>query len=141
MLTTFNKICTFFVLLLLSIHVYANDIVGKATVTYITLEGGFYGLQTESGQRYIPSNLATQFKKHGLVVQVTAKKQLGRLGIHMWGEYVEIISIRALPCQPAAEAVPPPKKRKLLISPVFPDAVSHSATAQKSQPLKTESAQ
>lgn len=139
MSTTFNKICTFFTLLLLSIPVYAGDIISKATVTYITLEGGFYGLQTQSGQRYIPSNLAAQFKKHGLAVHITAKKQVGRLGIHMWGEYIDIINIRALPCQPTVGKVPPPKRRKLLISPVFPDALSHTTTSEKPTTLKTES--
>lgn len=136
MLTTFKKICTFFILLLLTFPAYATEISTKATIKYITLEGGFYGLQTQSGQRYIPSNLAAQFKQHGLEVQLTAKKQVGRLGIHMWGEYIDVISMRADPCQPTSvAAIEPAKRRNHVITPVFSDAIAYPATQNSVSPV------
>jgi len=45
---------------------------GTGVVTYIDLEGGFYGIITETGTRYLPLNLAEEFKTDGLTVTFTA---------------------------------------------------------------------
>ena len=63
------------------------------TVKYIPLEGGFYGIETDKGEKYLPLNLPDEFKKDGLRVQFKAKlKKVA--AIQMWGTPVEILKIK-----------------------------------------------
>ncbi|MBE0596158.1 MAG: hypothetical protein IH614_02700 [Desulfuromonadales bacterium] len=63
------------------------------TVTYIPLEGGFFGLVAEDGSRYDPLQLPEAFRHDGLAVQVTARRLEGMVGFHMWGQKIEIVDI------------------------------------------------
>jgi len=62
------------------------------TVTYIDLEGGFYGIITEDGTRYLPQNLDPAFAQDGLAVRFTLRP-VDVATIQQWGTPVEIISI------------------------------------------------
>ena len=62
-------------------------------IKHITIEGGFYGIVGDDGQKYDPVNLATEFKKDGLRVRFAVKEKKGAMGFHMWGKIVEIVSI------------------------------------------------
>ncbi len=63
------------------------------TVRYIDLEGGFYGIVGKNGSRYHPVNLGSLWKKDGLQVSATVRPDEGGMGIYMWGQEVEIITI------------------------------------------------
>ena len=66
------------------------------TIVYNEIEGGFYGIKTDDGKKYNPINLDAPFRKDGLRVKFDANPKKGMVGIHMWGEYIEIIHIEAL---------------------------------------------
>jgi hypothetical protein len=63
-------------------------------VTRVPLEGGFYGIVSDEGERYDPLDLADEFRKDGLRVRVTARPKPDMVSFHMWGVMVEIESIR-----------------------------------------------
>lgn len=67
------------------------------TVQYIELEGGFYGIVDEKGNRYQPLNLPRAFKKDGLPVAFRAEPAEGILTLQMWGTPVRITSIHHAP--------------------------------------------
>lgn len=71
-----------------------EDIVsGVGTIKYYSLEGGFFGILADSGAKYLPTNLADEFKKDGLLIIFKVKKQEAKAGIQIWGESVEVIEI------------------------------------------------
>jgi hypothetical protein len=61
----------------------------------VELEGGFFGIMTEDGNKYFPEYLEQDFKQDGLGVRVQAKPQEQILGIQMWGTPIEVIKIEA----------------------------------------------
>lgn len=63
-------------------------------VTRVPLEGGFYGIVSDKGEKYDPLDLKEGFRKDGLRVEVTARPRPDMASFHMWGEMVEIESIR-----------------------------------------------
>ncbi len=65
---------------------------GTGVITYIDLEGGFYGIITGKGTRYLPLNLAEEFKSDGLTVTFTATPE-DVMTIQQWGQPVTILSI------------------------------------------------
>jgi len=65
----------------------------QCTSTYIDLEGGFWGLIDESGNKYLPVNMVNQIKTEGASHTVTLRP-LDVMGIEMWGAPVEIVSFR-----------------------------------------------
>jgi len=68
-------------------------ILTTGTIKYIPLEGGFYGIETEKGEKYLLLNLPEEFKKDGLKVWFKAKLRK-RATIQMWGRPIEILEIR-----------------------------------------------
>ena len=66
------------------------------TVRYVGVEGGFYGLVADNGEKYDPINLPNEYKKNGLRVKFQVKEKKGMAGIHMWGKIVEIVKIQRL---------------------------------------------
>lgn len=64
------------------------------TVQFVELEGGFYGIVTDDGQRYDPTNLAEAYQEDGLRVRFRARERDDMASIRMWGSIVEIISIQ-----------------------------------------------
>jgi len=67
------------------------------TVTYVPLEGGFFGIVTDDGDRLDPVNLPAAVKQDGLRIRGLARKMTASIGFHMWGKRVEIESAEALP--------------------------------------------
>jgi|GEM_PF-915201 len=68
------------------------------TTVYVETEGGFYGIETAEGKKYNPTNLPEDFQKPALQIRVNAEK-VNRMGIHMWGEYIEILTIKEVNCE------------------------------------------
>ena len=74
-----------------------KDIVeGSGTITYINLEGGFYGIMADDGEHYVPINLPPEFKVDGLRVRFKGKIRDDLESIHMWGTLLELIYIKKL---------------------------------------------
>jgi len=67
----------------------------NGTIKYISLEGGFYGIVTEKGEKFLPLNLKEEFKKDGLKVWFKAKPKKVAT-IQMWGKPIEILEIEKL---------------------------------------------
>jgi L-ascorbate metabolism protein UlaG (beta-lactamase superfamily) len=63
------------------------------TVQHIGIEGGFYGLVADSGEKYDPVNLPDEFKKDGLRVRFAVKEKQGVASFHMWGKIVDVLKI------------------------------------------------
>ena len=53
-------------------RVIEQRIDGNGTIHYEDLEGGFYGIMADSGERYLPINLNDTFKIDGLRVKFSA---------------------------------------------------------------------
>lgn len=67
------------------------EIIG--TVKHINLEGGFFAIETDDGNKYNPIALPTQFKKDGVKVKVVARLKGDIASIRMYGKIIEIVSI------------------------------------------------
>ena len=99
-----SKVSFLSILLLLTVVIVApsgcidskDAVSATGTVKYIDLEGGFYGIIGDDGQRYDPINLSQQFQKDGLRVRFEAKPREDLDSIHMWGRLIEIINIEKL---------------------------------------------
>lgn len=74
-----------------------GDIIkGTGTVTYIGVEGGFYGIITANNGHWDPINLHTEFKIDGLRVEFKARIKHDLYSTHMWGILIELILIKKL---------------------------------------------
>ncbi|HQD27180.1 MULTISPECIES: DUF333 domain-containing protein [Methanoculleus] len=73
-----------------------RTVTANATVTYIDLEGGFYGLITDDGGKYLPTNLPEEYQVDGIRVAFSADVAKDAIGFHMWGTPVEIRSIERI---------------------------------------------
>lgn len=62
-----------------------GTISARGTVRYVDVEGGFYGLVIESGERYYPLNLEENFREDGLAVSFRGELQEDTLTLQMWG--------------------------------------------------------
>jgi len=69
---------------------------GTGTVRYVELEGGFYGLVDDDSTRYLPQNLAEEYRRDGLRVRFRAVEQDSTATMQMWGTPVEILDILRL---------------------------------------------
>lgn len=70
-----------------------QEITFVAEVTWISLEGGFYGFVTENGSKFLPLNLHEEFRKDGLKVKIRGKIRKDVATIYMWGTPLEILEI------------------------------------------------
>lgn len=68
----------------------------RARIAYQDLEGGFWGLVSTSGEKYVPVEpLPENLRKDGLEVDVTLEPA-HVLGTAMWGKHIKILDIS--PC-------------------------------------------
>ena len=66
---------------------------GSGSITYIDLEGGFYGIVADDGERYLPLNLDEAWLVDGMNVSFAARVAEDAVTIQMWGAPIEIIAI------------------------------------------------
>ncbi|WP_157209629.1 hypothetical protein [Methanosalsum zhilinae] len=71
----------------------ADFVYGYGTVTYIELEGGFYGIITDEQDRYLPLNLEERYKMDGMRVFYAGELKHDIFTIYQWGTPLEIHSI------------------------------------------------
>ena len=67
-----------------------------ATVTYIDLEGGFYGLITDKGTKLLPINLEKEHQIDGTVLSFSSKRTTTRVTTKQWGQLVELIDVKLI---------------------------------------------
>ncbi|MFO7878106.1 MAG: hypothetical protein R6U55_16170 [Desulfovermiculus sp.] len=70
-----------------------NEEAFQGRIVYKDLEGGFFGILTEKGERLNPVNLPAKCRQNGLRVQGTYRVLEETMSIQMWGELVELLSI------------------------------------------------
>lgn len=68
-----------------------------ATIKYMNLEGGFFGLITKEGKHWLPMNLKKEFHQDGAVIKVQGHEIKGMMTIQQWGTpfsitHIELIS-------------------------------------------------
>ena len=73
-----------------------NQFTTTGTVTYIDLEGGFYGIIGDNQENYDPINLPDEFQQEGLKISFTAKYRDDLANFHMWGRIIEILQIEEI---------------------------------------------
>jgi hypothetical protein len=84
-----------------TIHLVSHEKIDRTiskegTVRYVDLEGGFYGIITSTGGKYLPLNLDPEFRVDGLAVEFTARERQDISTTAMWGIPVELTNIRKL---------------------------------------------
>lgn len=62
-------------------------------IVYLEMEGGFYGIVSSEGQKYLATNLPRMLQQTNLRVRGKAVLQANTLGIHQWGEYIQLLDI------------------------------------------------
>lgn len=73
----------------------SSDISGNGTITLVQVEGGFYGIQSDDGQKYDPSNLQAPFQQNGMRVHFVVTP-LTTSSPHQWGTAVTVQSMTAI---------------------------------------------
>ena len=68
-------------------------VIVTGAISYLDLEGGFYGIIADSGERYFPLNLDQQYQVNGLKVRVEGKIRKDIMTTTMWGAPLEILRI------------------------------------------------
>jgi hypothetical protein len=68
----------------------------SGTVVYQPFEGGIWGIETDDGRQLRPkTDLPEEFRKQGMKVALEFRA-LDVFSFAMWGETVELISIRSV---------------------------------------------
>ena len=65
-------------------------------IKYVEIEGGFYGIISDDGNKYDPVNLAPEYRKDGLRIKAGVSVQKNMISIHMWGTLIRINQIQVL---------------------------------------------
>ena len=74
----------------------SDSISAKGRVVFVDLEGGFYGILGENGEKYYPINLNQSFKVDGLHVKFEGRLCRNISTAYMWGKPVEITKIEII---------------------------------------------
>jgi hypothetical protein len=65
----------------------------EGKVVYLPMEGGFYGILSTDGHKYLATNLPQMLQQVDLTLCGKAVLQANTLGIHQWGEYIQLLDI------------------------------------------------
>jgi len=65
----------------------------QGTIRYFDLEGGFYGIVTENGQKIFPVNLTEKYRLNGAQVKVEGELIPNVMTIQQWGTPFKIHQI------------------------------------------------
>jgi len=65
----------------------------EGKVVYLAMEGGFYGIVSNDGRKYLATNLPQMLQQANLMLRGKAVLQANTLGIHQWGEYIQLLDI------------------------------------------------
>jgi len=56
-----------------------------AKVKLFKMEGGFYGLVTKEGEKFLPMNLAKEFQQNGAIIEFSGAVKKDVMTIQQWG--------------------------------------------------------
>lgn len=65
----------------------------KARVERFDFEGGFYGIVTDKGDKWLPLNLETKYQQHGAIIMVSGKPIKDMITTKQWGTPFKITKI------------------------------------------------
>jgi hypothetical protein len=80
----------------LSDEVHIKQLSFIATVKYLNLEGGFFGLVSKEGKHWLPVNLKKEFHQDGAVIKVSGNAVEGLITIQQWGKPFSITHIELI---------------------------------------------
>lgn len=66
------------------------------TVNYMDFEGGFYGFVAKDGKKYTLSKLPKEFRKHGLVIEITAEPMEAMATTTQFGSLLKVHSLKMI---------------------------------------------
>ena len=75
----------------------ADTISGTGTIQFVNLEGGFYGIKSDDGIQYDPTDLDPNFAQNGTRVEFTGRIRTDIVNVHQWGTMLDVTSIEQLP--------------------------------------------
>tara|TARA_R110000822_G_scaffold68357_4_gene166160 strand:+ start:155 stop:661 length:507 start_codon:yes stop_codon:yes gene_type:complete len=67
----------------------------RGRVQFLNLEGGFYGIITDSGRKILPLNMAKEFAQNGAIVRIKGKVK-NVMTIQQWGTPFTITEIELI---------------------------------------------
>jgi len=74
----------------------ASVVRGTGTITYQDIEGGFYGIVSDDGERYEIMGLPVEFQVDGLRVRFEGRLRYDLASFHMWGEILQLTHVERL---------------------------------------------
>lgn len=74
----------------------AATISGSGTISWRSVEGGFYVIESDEGETYDPINLPARYRQDGLRIHFEAKLRTDLMSTRMAGTLIEITGIREL---------------------------------------------
>ncbi|WP_286264281.1 hypothetical protein [Thalassotalea atypica] len=68
----------------------------KGEVRFFNLEGGFYGLIADNGDKLLPMNLNKKYKQHGAIIQFQGHYIKDMMTIQQWGQVYKITKVQLI---------------------------------------------
>jgi hypothetical protein len=62
-------------------------------VVYKNISMGFWGIEGDQGEKWLPTNLPEAYQKEGLNIVFTAMPNDEAMNMYMWGTTIDIISV------------------------------------------------
>ena len=66
------------------------------TITFMKIEGGFFGIVTDKGEKLLPINLSKQFQQVGAQVKIQGELITEMMTIQQWGTPFKITKIELI---------------------------------------------
>lgn len=79
-----------------SISPKGEGVMLQGTVRYMNLEGGFWGIIADNGQKILPKNLPQDYHKDGIRLSFTAQEITGMMTIQQWGKLSNLSDITVI---------------------------------------------
>lgn len=68
----------------------------EGKVQFLQMEGGFFGIVTKSGEKFLPLNMDKSARKHGSVIQFKGVVAKDVMTIQQWGTPIKITDIKVI---------------------------------------------
>jgi hypothetical protein len=68
----------------------------KGKAVYQDFEDGFWGIESDNGNKYTPINMPEQLKINGAEVVIQAEILQDAFSLSMWGEAIRIVGFETL---------------------------------------------
>ena len=68
----------------------------KGTIHYYDLEGGFFGITTDQGTKFLPMGLSKDYMQHGATIEFSGAIDNDVMTIQQWGTPFKIKEVRII---------------------------------------------